>query len=62
MAVKQTYNGQGVTFRELLDLLKECEGIIPDNTPVKVAQDGGGNSDCRCVIADEDSIVLYDWI
>ena len=63
MAHLQLVEGQGVTFEQLEDFVKECRNRgIPDNAPVKVAQDGGGNSPCTCIIAEEDGITLYDWI
>ena len=63
MAHLQLVEGKGVTFKQLEDFVKECHNRdIPDNAPIKVAQDGGGNSPCTCIIAEEDGITLYDWI
>lgn len=63
MAHLQLVEGKGVTFEQLEDFVKECrEKGIPNNAPIQVAQDGGGNTPCTCIIAEEDGITLYDWI
>ena len=63
MAQLQLIEEKGVTLEQLEDFIKDCHkiGVKPD-APIKVAQDGGGDSPCTCIIADEDSITLYDWI
>lgn len=63
MAHLQLVEGKGITFEQLKDFVNECDKrFIPNNAPIKVAQDGGGNSPCTCIIAEEDGITLYDWI
>lgn len=63
MAHLQLVEGKGVTLDQLDEFIEECRTrYIPGNTPIKVAQDGGGNSPCTCIIAEEDGITLYDWI
>lgn len=63
MAQLQLIEENGVTLEQLEDFVKDCYKIgVKANTPIKVAQDYGGNSPCTCIIADEDSITLYDWI
>lgn len=63
MAHLQLVEGKGVTLDQLEDFIKECnkEGIL-SNAPIKVAQDGGEESPCTCIIAEEDGITLYNWI
>ena len=64
MAHLQLVEGKGVTFEQLEDFIKDCKKTsgIPNNAPIKVSQNGGGNSPCTCIIAEEDGITLYDWI
>lgn len=59
------FNGAGITVKELRTfMIKAHFNNIPDETPIKIVKKDEQSvaSDVKEIIADEDSVVFYDYI
>lgn len=66
MAIKTSVeigNNNGITLKDLKDLINDCESIgLKDSTIVNLdIGDVYDISECRSIIADEESIRFYSW-
>lgn len=63
MAHVEIKKDKGITLQDLRAFVKTAENILPSNTPVRIAQHLDAiTSDALHIIADEDSINIYDWV
>lgn len=59
------FNGAGITLKELrMFIISAALNDIPDDTPIRIVKkdEHFAASDVKEVIADEDSVVFYDYI
>lgn len=59
------FNGAGITLKELRSfIISAALNDIPDEVPIRIVKkdEDCSASDVKEVIADEDSIVFYDYI